>query len=241
MPVCAPFCARETTTARPTACGLSQQRRALPPCKSSAQAFDLSSRPTARDNSGRCFNREDHMSKRNDIKTTRRRFLTAAAAGGAAIAMPQVSRAQTATLKMQGSWGKADIFHEMADDYAKRVNDMSGRPPALDVLAAGAVVPAFQMADARAFRRSSMRPRCRRTGTASTRPIRCSAPPPSFGWDAHWLPRLVLLRRRRGAVQGTGQQHPEAQPHRLPVLSRCRPSRSAGSRRRSRPAMTSRA
>ena len=30
------------------------------------------------------------MSKRSDTKTTRRRFLTAAAAGGAAIAMPQV-------------------------------------------------------------------------------------------------------------------------------------------------------
>ena len=36
------------------------------------------------------------MSKRSDTKTTRRRFLTAAAAGGAVIAMPQVSRAQTA-------------------------------------------------------------------------------------------------------------------------------------------------
>ena len=66
------------------------------------------------------------MSKRSDTKTTRRRFLTAAAAGGAAIAMPQVSRAQTATLKMQGSWGKADVFNEMAEDYVKRVNEMAG-------------------------------------------------------------------------------------------------------------------
>ena len=56
------------------------------------------------------------------LKTTRRKFLLAAGAtGAAAIAMPQVSRAQTATLKMQGSWGKADVFNEMAEDYVKRV------------------------------------------------------------------------------------------------------------------------
>src|ERR671910_2564807 len=77
-------------------------------------------------NSGQHFNREDFMTKSSDTKTTRRRFLTAAAAGGAVIAMPQVSRAQTATFKMQGSWGKADVFNEMAEDYVKRVNDMAG-------------------------------------------------------------------------------------------------------------------
>ena len=66
------------------------------------------------------------MSKGKDTKTTRRRFLTAAAVGGAAIAMPQVSRAQTATRKMQGSWGKADVFNEMAEGYMTRVTEMPG-------------------------------------------------------------------------------------------------------------------
>src|SRR6266540_249463 len=81
--------------------------------------------------------------------TTRRKFLLAAGATGAAtIAMPQVSRAQTITWKYQSTWPTKDIFHEFAVDYAKKVNDMSGGRLKLDVLAAGAVVPAFQMADA---------------------------------------------------------------------------------------------
>jgi TRAP-type mannitol/chloroaromatic compound transport system substrate-binding protein len=102
---------------------------------------------TARTNNGRDFNREDIMSKRNDTKTTRRRFLTAAAVGGAAIAMPQVSRAQTATLKMQGSWGKADVFNEMAEDYVKRVNEMAGGRLRIDYLVGGSVVHPFQVFD----------------------------------------------------------------------------------------------
>src|SRR5882762_4484021 len=81
--------------------------------------------------------------------TTRRKFvLTAGATGAAAVAMPQVSRAQTVTWKYQSTWPTKDIFHEMAVDYAKKVNDMTGGRFKLDVLAAGAVVPAFQMADA---------------------------------------------------------------------------------------------
>ena len=70
------------------------------------------------------------MSKGNDTKTTRRRFLTAAAAGGAAIAMPQVSRAQTATLKMQTSWPATDIFTEMAEAVHHPRQRHGRRPPA---------------------------------------------------------------------------------------------------------------
>src|SRR5712691_7002267 len=80
---------------------------------------------------------------------TRRKFLAGAAlTGAAAVAMPQVSRAQTTTWKYQSTWPTKDIFHEYAVDYAKKVNTMSGGRLKLDVLAAGAVVPAFQMQDA---------------------------------------------------------------------------------------------
>ena len=61
--------------------------------------------------------------------TTRRKFLrtgAAAAAGAATIGFPMVSRAETTTLKMQGAWGAKDIFNEMALEYVKRVNEMSG-------------------------------------------------------------------------------------------------------------------
>src|SRR6266478_3144989 len=81
--------------------------------------------------------------------TTRRKFLlTAGATGAAAVAMPQVSRAQTVTWKYQSTWPTKDIFHDFAVDYAKKVNDMSGGRLKLEVLAAGSVVPAFQMSDA---------------------------------------------------------------------------------------------
>ena len=88
--------------------------------------------------------------KRSDkAKTTRRKFLFAAGATGAAtIAMPQISRAQTATLKMQGSWGAKDVFNEMAEDYIKRVNDMAGGRLKIDYLVGGAVVHPFQVFDA---------------------------------------------------------------------------------------------
>ena len=59
--------------------------------------------------------------------TSRRKFLAGAAlAGAGVIAMPQVSRAQTVTLKMQSSWGPKDIFQDMARQYTDRVDAMSG-------------------------------------------------------------------------------------------------------------------
>ena len=83
--------------------------------------------------------------------STRRKFLVGAAgaaAGGAAlIAAPNVSRAQTKTLKMQGSWGKSDIFNDMAVEYIDRVQKMSGGRLKFDYLVAGAVVGAFQVMD----------------------------------------------------------------------------------------------
>jgi len=83
---------------------------------------------------------------------SRRKFLkTGAMAAGAVtagtIAMPQVSRAQTATLKMQGSWGAKDVFNEMAMDYVERVNAMAGGRLKIDFLVGGAVVHPFQVFD----------------------------------------------------------------------------------------------
>lgn len=84
---------------------------------------------------------------------TRRRFLlkgagVAAAGAAATIAFPNVSRAQTTTLKMQGAWGAKDIFNEMAEEYVTRVNEMSGGRLKIDYLVSGAVVKSFQVQDA---------------------------------------------------------------------------------------------
>ncbi len=84
----------------------------------------------------------------NGKVTTRRTFLAGSAlAGAATLAMPQVSRAQTTTLKMQGSWGAKDVFNEFAEDYVKRVNEMAGNRLRIDYLVGGAVVHPFQVFD----------------------------------------------------------------------------------------------
>ena len=81
----------------------------------------------------------------------RRRFLrNAAVAAGAtgALAAPLVSRAQTTSLRFQSTWPAKDIFHEYANDFAKKVNDMAGSRLKIEVLPSGAVVPAFQLLEA---------------------------------------------------------------------------------------------
>jgi len=93
------------------------------------------------------------MTTKTDEKAvSRRKFLkggaVAAAATAGTIAMPNVSRAETVKLKFQSTWPTKDIFHEFAADYVKKVNEMSGGRLELELLAAGAVVPAFQLLDA---------------------------------------------------------------------------------------------
>jgi TRAP-type mannitol/chloroaromatic compound transport system substrate-binding protein len=85
-----------------------------------------------------------------DGASTRRRFLTTAAAGAAAtVAAPAVVYAQgPVSMRWQSTWPAKDIFHEYALDYAKKVNDMTGGDLKIDVLPAGAVVPAFGLLDA---------------------------------------------------------------------------------------------
>ena len=81
----------------------------------------------------------------------RRSMLRAGAAGAVAatvLATPQVSRAQTVTLRFQSTWPQRDIFHEFAQDYVERVNRAAGGRLRLELLAAGAVVGAFQVLDA---------------------------------------------------------------------------------------------
>src|SRR5436190_9649521 len=85
-----------------------------------------------------------------DKTSTRRRFLKVAAASAAtAVAAPTVVSAQgPISMRWQSTWPSKDIFHEYALDYAKKVNDMTGGDLKIDVLPAGAVVPAFGLLDA---------------------------------------------------------------------------------------------
>lgn len=82
----------------------------------------------------------------------RRKFLSAAtgvAAGAATLGFPSIVKAQgPISMRWQSTWPSKDIFHEYAQDYAKKVNDMTGGDLKIEVLPAGAVVPAFGLLDA---------------------------------------------------------------------------------------------
>ena len=82
--------------------------------------------------------------------SSRRKFLRGSAvAAAAAVAAPAVVKAQgPISMRWQSTWPAKDIFHEYANDFAKKVNDMTGGDLKIEVLPAGAVVPAFQLLDA---------------------------------------------------------------------------------------------
>ncbi|MCR9151126.1 MAG: TRAP transporter substrate-binding protein [Rhodobacteraceae bacterium] len=93
------------------------------------------------------------MTKTEDKALSRRSFLrkgalAGGAAAGATLAAPAVLAQAPIVLKMQTSWGAANIWDEFAKDYAQRVDEMSGGRLKVDVLPAGAVVGAFQVLDA---------------------------------------------------------------------------------------------
>jgi TRAP-type mannitol/chloroaromatic compound transport system substrate-binding protein len=87
---------------------------------------------------------------RTSAITSRRKFLSGAAVATAAtVTAPSVVSAQgPINFRFQSTWPSKDIFHEYALDFAKKVNDMTGGDLKIEVLPAGAVVPAFQLIDA---------------------------------------------------------------------------------------------
>jgi TRAP-type mannitol/chloroaromatic compound transport system substrate-binding protein len=94
--------------------------------------------------------KEETMSE-TAATVSRRKFLKtgALAAGAATMAAPSVVKAQgPINMRWQSTWPSKDIFHEYAIDFAKKVNDMTGGDLKIEVLPAGAVVPAFGLIDA---------------------------------------------------------------------------------------------
>ncbi|SNS75154.1 TRAP transporter substrate-binding protein [Tropicimonas sediminicola] len=89
----------------------------------------------------------------DNAKIGRRSFLKKSAlmggaAAGSMLAAPAVLAQAPVVIKMQTSWGAANIWQEFAQDYADRVEQMSGGRLKIDLLPAGAVVAAFQVMDA---------------------------------------------------------------------------------------------
>ena len=91
--------------------------------------------------------------QKDNTVASRRKFISgavAASAGAATLGFPMIAKAQAGPISMrwQSTWPSKDIFHEYALDFAKKVNDMTGGDLKIEVLPAGAVVPAFGLLEA---------------------------------------------------------------------------------------------
>jgi TRAP-type mannitol/chloroaromatic compound transport system substrate-binding protein len=85
------------------------------------------------------------------LEFLKKAMATAGATVAAIAAFPAVRRASAQTptiLKMQSTWPSKDIFHEIFEDWAKKVNEMAGGRLRIDVLPDKAVVPAFELIEA---------------------------------------------------------------------------------------------
>jgi TRAP-type mannitol/chloroaromatic compound transport system substrate-binding protein len=82
--------------------------------------------------------------------SSRRRFLSSTVAGAAIAGFPIVAQAQSApiTMRFQSTWPVKFLYHELAVDWTKKVFDLSGGRLKIDMLPAGAVVPALQVIEA---------------------------------------------------------------------------------------------
>jgi TRAP-type mannitol/chloroaromatic compound transport system substrate-binding protein len=106
---------------------------------------------------------EKNKKTQRSLKTSsRRKFITKAAAATGAVAAggllagcePQqkkaaVAKQETVTLKMQAAWPSgANIFFEMAGDYCKMVEQMSGGTLKIDLQPVGAIVKTSEIGEA---------------------------------------------------------------------------------------------
>ena len=82
------------------------------------------------------------------VPRSRRRFLIGTAAAGAMLGTPALAAAPLHRLRFQSIWPAKDIFHEFANDFTRKVNDMSSGKLRIDMLPAGAIVKPFDVLDA---------------------------------------------------------------------------------------------
>ena len=102
-------------------------------------------------------------------------------------------------MRWQSTWPAKDIFHEYANDFAKKVNDMTGGDLKIEVLPAGAVVPAFGLLDAvsKGTLDGGHGVLVYHYGKQTALALWGSGP--AFGMDANMLLVLAQVRRRQAA------------------------------------------
>jgi TRAP-type mannitol/chloroaromatic compound transport system substrate-binding protein len=94
---------------------------------------------------------EGTQRKMSRLDFLKKAALTAGTTMAAVVGLPIAKRAAAQApivLKMQSTWSSKDIFHEIFEDWAKKVNEMVGGRLRIDVLPDKAVVPAFELIEA---------------------------------------------------------------------------------------------
>jgi TRAP-type mannitol/chloroaromatic compound transport system substrate-binding protein len=94
---------------------------------------------------------EGMQRKMSRLDFLKKAALTAGTTVAAVVGLPIAKRAAAQSpivLKMQSTWPSKDIFHEIFEDWAKKVNEMVGGRLRIDVLPDKAVVPAFELIEA---------------------------------------------------------------------------------------------
>ncbi len=134
-------------------------------------------------------------------------------------------------MRFQSTWPAKDIFHEYALDYAKKVNDMTGGDLKIEVLPAGAVVPAFHLLEARVQGHARRRPRRAGLSLRQEHALALWGSGPAYAMDANML---LAWHKYGGGKQLLEKLYKSigANVVSFPVWRRCRRSRSAGSRSR---------
>lgn len=94
---------------------------------------------------------EGTQRKMSRLDFLKKAALTAGTTMAAVVGLPIAKRAAAQSpivLKMQSTWSSKDIFHEIFEDWARKVNEMVGGRLRIDVLPDKAVVPAFELIEA---------------------------------------------------------------------------------------------
>ncbi len=129
--------------------------------------------------------------------------------------MPNVSRAQTVNWKFHPPWPTRDIFHEFANDFAKRVNDIGGQCR-LRGARRRRGGPAFQMQDAvnAGILDGGGHGVCA-YWYGKNKAFSLFGTPPAFGWDANNF--LAWMNYGGGyELYNEGSRQLAPQPRRLP-------------------------
>ncbi len=176
---------------------------------------------------------------------SRRKFLTGAAvatAGATAmIAAPNISRAQSTVIKMQGAWAPQDILNEFAEDYVARVNEMGGDRLQIDYLISGSVVKPFSIHDAvhQGVLQGGHTVPAYVYGKNKAASLFGTGP--CFGWNAHQALAWICCRRRRRALSRADAGDPRLQHRELLLDADADPAARLVQERRSSRPPTSRA